>query len=47
MLLKVGRHIRPEPHYKLIVSREDGENKFLNGYRKQFSTLEIKVTMAP
>ncbi|MCK5263893.1 MAG: tRNA (5-methylaminomethyl-2-thiouridylate)-methyltransferase, partial [Gammaproteobacteria bacterium] len=47
MLLKVGRHIRPEPHYKLIVSREDGENKFLNGYRKQFSTLEIKSHNGP
>ena len=36
MLLKVGRHIRPEPHYKLIVSREEGENKFLSGYKKHF-----------
>ncbi|MCW8959897.1 MAG: tRNA (5-methylaminomethyl-2-thiouridylate)-methyltransferase, partial [Gammaproteobacteria bacterium] len=36
MLLKVGRHIRPAPHYKLIVSREEGENNFLLGYRKQF-----------
>ena len=47
MLLKVGRHIRPAPHYKLIVSREDGENKFLNGYRKQFSTIEIKSHNGP
>ena len=47
MLLKVGRHIRPAPHYKLIVSREDGENKFLNGYRKQFSTVEIKSHNGP
>lgn len=36
MLLKVGRHIRPAPHYKLIVSREEGENNFLSGYRKQY-----------
>jgi tRNA-specific 2-thiouridylase len=36
MLLKVGRHIRPRPHFKLIVSREEGENRFLEGYRKQF-----------
>ncbi len=36
MLLKVGRHIRPAPHYKLIVSREEGENNFLTGYKKQF-----------
>jgi tRNA-specific 2-thiouridylase len=47
MLLKVGRHIRPAPHYKLIVSREDGENNFLNGYRKQFSTIEIKSHNGP
>ncbi len=39
MLLKVGRHIRPAPHYKLIVSREDGENNFLSGYKKQFINL--------
>lgn len=36
MLLKVGRHIRPRPHFKMIVSREEGENNFLKGYRKQF-----------
>jgi len=36
MLLKVGRHLRPRPHFKLIVGREEGENNFLNGYRKQF-----------
>ena len=39
MLLKVGRHIRPAPHYKLIISREDGENNFLEGYRKQFHAI--------
>lgn len=47
MLLKVGRHIRPEPHYKLIISREDGENKFLKGYKKQFSTIEIESHNGP
>ena len=39
MLLKVGRHIRPKPHFKLIISREEGENKFLEGYRKQYVSL--------
>jgi len=34
MLLKVGRHFRPAPHYKLIVAREEGEGRFLHGYRK-------------
>ena len=47
MLLKVGRHLRPEPHYKLIVSREDGENKFLQGYKKHFSYIEIKSHNGP
>jgi tRNA U34 2-thiouridine synthase MnmA/TrmU len=36
MLLKVGRHLRPRPHFKLIVGRDEGENNFLNGYRKRF-----------
>ncbi|MBI3560824.1 MAG: tRNA (5-methylaminomethyl-2-thiouridylate)-methyltransferase [Gammaproteobacteria bacterium] len=39
MLLKVGRHIRPRPHFKMIVGREEGENNFLEGYRKQFIQL--------
>lgn len=37
MLLKVGRHLRPRPHFKLIIAREDGENQFLSGYRRQFT----------
>jgi len=36
MLLKVGRHVRPRPHFKLIVGREEGENRFLEGYRRDF-----------
>ena len=40
MLLKVGRHLRPRPHFKLIVAREGGENNFLTGYRRQFAHLE-------
>jgi tRNA U34 2-thiouridine synthase MnmA/TrmU len=47
MLLKVGRHLRPAPHYKLIVSREDGENKFLQGYKKRFGFIEIKSHNGP
>ena len=39
MLLKVGRHLRPKPHFKVIISREEGENRFLEGYRKQFISL--------
>lgn len=40
MLLKVGRHIRPSPDYKLIIAREEGEVNFLQGYRKQFVYLK-------
>lgn len=47
MLLKVGRHIRPMPHFKLIVSREEGENKFLSGYKKQFTTIETQSCGGP
>jgi tRNA U34 2-thiouridine synthase MnmA/TrmU len=39
MLLKVGRHLRPRPHFKLIIGREEGENRFLEGYRRQFTHL--------
>ncbi len=36
MLLKVGRHIRPRPNFKMIVAREEGEGRFLQGYKKEF-----------
>jgi tRNA-uridine 2-sulfurtransferase len=39
MLLKVGRHLRPRAHFKLIVGRDEGENNFLSGYRRQYSHL--------
>ena len=45
MLLKVGRHIRPASHYKLIVGREEGENRYLEGYRKRF--LHMRTTEFP
>ena len=45
MLLKVGRHIRPASRYKLIVGREEGENRFLEGYRKRF--LHLRTTEFP
>jgi hypothetical protein len=35
----VGRHLRPAPHYKLIISREEGEGNFLRGYRHQYPYL--------
>ena len=39
MLLKIGRHLRPRPHFKLVVGREEGENNFLEGYRNHFTHL--------
>ena len=47
MLLKVGRHVRPAPHYKLIIGREEGENNFLAGYRKQFTHLRTASHEGP
>ena len=41
MLLKVGRHIRPKPEFKMIIARDAGENKYLEGYRKQFVTIQV------
>jgi len=40
MLLKVGRHIRPSTDFKLIIAREEGETRFLSGYRKQFQSIK-------
>lgn len=37
MLLKVGRHLRPRPHFKIIVGREEGENNFMEGYRYRYT----------
>ena len=39
MLLKVGRHLRPRAHFKMIIGRDEGENNFLNGYRKHYTHL--------
>lgn len=39
MLLKIGRHLRPSEHYKVIIGREEGENNFLMGYRPTFISL--------
>ena len=47
MLLKVGRHIRPNERFKLIVGREEGENRFMEGYRKQFIHLHAESHTGP
>lgn len=47
MLLKIGRHLRPRPHFKLIVGREEGENRFLEGYRNRFVHLRATEHRGP
>ena len=47
MLLKVGRHIRPAPEFKLIIARDAGESKFLEGYRKQFTSIHALSHSGP
>lgn len=39
MLLKQGWHIRPQPHYKMIIAREEGEGRFLQGYKKEYVSM--------
>ena len=47
LLLKIGRHIRPRPHFKLIIGREEGENRFMEGYKKRFGYLYTKSHPGP
>ena len=47
MLLKVGRHMRPNARFKLIIGREQGENKYLQGYRKRFLNLRTMSHEGP
>lgn len=47
MLLKVGRHLRPRPHFKLIVGRDEGENNYLNGYRSRYTHLYARSHVGP
>lgn len=47
MLLKVGRHIRPKPNFKLIVAREEGEGRFLQGYKKEFISMNCTSHSGP
>lgn len=39
MLLKVGRHIRPKDNFKLIIAREEGEVRFMQGYKNEFLSM--------
>ncbi len=39
IMLKMGRHFRLAPHLKLIIGREEGENRFMQGYKNQFMSI--------
>lgn len=47
MLLKIGRHLRPRPHFKMIISREEGETHFLEGYKSQFTWIKTASHAGP
>lgn len=47
MLLKVGRHIRPGQNFKVIVAREEGEGRFMQGYKKEFITMHCASHAGP
>lgn len=47
IILKAGRHIRPNKEYKLIIGRDMGENNFLQGYRKEFISMAAKHHRGP
>ncbi len=47
MLLKVGRHVRPSPTFKVIISREEGEGNFMQGYRNQYVSLRTTSHPGP
>lgn len=47
LLLKIGRHIRPRPHFKLVIAREEGEGNYLSGYRKLYTYLDATSHHGP
>lgn len=47
VLLKVGRHLRPNRRFKLILAREEGENNFLKGYRQRYIHIDIATHTGP
>ncbi len=47
MLLKVGRHIRPNNSFKIIIARDDGENRYLTGYQNRFISLRASSHNGP
>lgn len=46
-LLKIGRHLRPHPHYKLIIGREQIENEFLEKCKNKYISLRCVNRIGP
>jgi len=47
MLLKVGRHLRPMPHFKIIIARDEGESRYLKGYTRMFPHMSLVSHAGP
>lgn len=47
VLLKVGRHLRPKESFKLIIGREEGENYYLEGYKRQYTYIQCLSHFGP
>jgi tRNA-specific 2-thiouridylase len=47
ILLKVGRHLRPHPDFKLIIGRDEGENHFLETYQHQYTSIKPISHLGP
>lgn len=47
VLLKAGRHLRPDPAFKLIVGRDESENRFLSGFTQGRITIHAHKVPGP
>ena len=47
VLLKIGRHIRPKPDFKVVIARDEGECNYLRGFRQQFYSLDTSLEPGP
>ncbi len=47
LLLKAGRHLRPDAAFKVIVGRDRSENQFLSGFRENRITIQAKDRPGP
>jgi tRNA U34 2-thiouridine synthase MnmA/TrmU len=47
LLLKGGRQLRPAPHYKVIIGRDESENNFLLGFRQGRVVIQARHVPGP